>query len=113
MPYVIPSPRGAGGVVGVRCDEPARPVLYSRTFGDAPLSHIESRNSQPKNLNLIPATFSTALKRAMVTTTTAHVHTYEHDAWRIKKLFVHGHVILWLFSNLGLADSPSMYLLDN
>lgn len=39
--------------------------------------------------------------------------TYEHDAWRIKKLFVHGHVILWLFSNLGLADSPSMYLLDN
>lgn len=74
MPYVIPSPRGAGGVVGVRCDEPARPLLYSRTFGDAPLSHIESRNSQPKNLNLIPATFSTALKRAVVTTT-AHVHT--------------------------------------
>lgn len=64
MPYVIPSPRGAGGVVGVRCDEPARPLLYSRTFGDAPLSHVESRNSQPKNLNLIPATFSTALKRA-------------------------------------------------
>lgn len=75
MPYVIPSPRGAGGVVGVRCDEPARPLLYSRTFGDAPLSHIESRNSQPKNLNLIPATFSTALKRAMVTTT-AHVQVH-------------------------------------